>query len=410
MGDWRLIFIDRDRLEQVTPEDVHRVARTYLLESNRTLGFFHPTEETPTRAEVPPPPVVADVVAGYTGREAVAEGEAFDPTPENIESRTRKITLSGGMEVAMLAKENRGDAVSVRFTFRGGNEEALMGKATAAQIAASMLMRGTENRSRQEISDEMDRLKTQASVSGSIFGAGGSMVTVRESLPDVLRLGAEVLKQPAFDQAEFDTLRQEILAGIESQRSEPQALVSVAMQRHMGPRESTDHPLYTPTFDEQIERVNAVTIEEARAFHEAVYGAEAATLALVGDFDPDEIAPLLEELFGDWDAGEAFERIADPHSPVENGKHRHRNPGQGQRLHARGYDFPDVRLAPRLRRHDSRQLHAGRRLLELPPGPSASARKRGSPTASAPSSRPTPSTNRARSSRTPSSRRKTATR
>ena len=317
MGDWRLIFIDRDRLEQVTPEDVHRVAQTYLMPSNRTLGFFHPTEETPVRAEVPPPPVVAEVVAGYTGREAVAEGEAFDPTPQNIEARTRKITLSSGMKVAMLAKENRGDAVSVRFTFRGGNEEALMGKATAAQIAASMLMRGTENRSRQEISDEMDRLKTQSSLSGSIFGAGGSLVTVRESLPDVLRLGAEVLKQPAFDQGEFDTLRQEILAGIESQRSEPQALVSVAMQRHIGPRESTDHPLYTPTFDERIERVNSVTIEDARAFHEAVYGAEAATLALVGDFDPDEIAPLLEELFGDWDAGEPFKRIADPHVAVE---------------------------------------------------------------------------------------------
>ena len=368
MGDWRLIFIDRDRLEQVTPEDVHRVAQTYLMQSNRTLGFFHPTDETPVRAEVPPPPVVAEVVEGYTGREAVAEGEAFDPTPQNIEARTRKITLSGGMKVAMLAKENRGDAVSVRFTFRGGNEEALMGKATAAQIAASMLMRGTENRSRQEISDEMDRLKTQSSLSGSIFGAGGSLVTVRESLPEVLRLGAEVLKQPAFDQAEFDTLRQEILAGIESQRSEPQALVSVAMQRHIGPRESADHPLYTPTFDEQIERLNAVTIEDARAFHEGRLWRRSRNPRPRRRLRPRRNRPPARRTVRRLGRRRTLQARRRPSRSSGNRQHRHRNPGQGQRVHARGDDIPDVRLAPRLRRHDPRQLHARRRFPELPPG------------------------------------------
>ncbi len=41
-GDWRLIFINRDRVRAVTPADVQRVAQAYIKPSNRTLGVVHP--------------------------------------------------------------------------------------------------------------------------------------------------------------------------------------------------------------------------------------------------------------------------------------------------------------------------------------------------------------------------------
>ena len=308
MGDWRLFFLHRDRLEQVTPEAVHQVAQAYLKPTNRTIGYFYPTDETPARAEIPGPPDVAALVASYTGREAVAEGEAFDPTIENIEARTERFELPSGMKVAFLPKQNRGDAVSVRFTLRHGTESALMGKATAASMAGSMLMRGTNNRSRQEISDELDRLKAQGGIGGSALTAGGSFTTVRENLPDVLRLGAEILQEPAFEADEFELLREERMAGIERQMSEPQPLVIQAFQRHFGDY-ATDHPRYVATYEEQIERLETATVEDARAFWEGFYGAQGATMAVVGDFNAAEIRPLIEELFGDWTASEPYARV-----------------------------------------------------------------------------------------------------
>lgn len=316
MGDWRLFFLHRDRLEQVTAEGVHEVAQTYLRDSNRTVGYFYPTDETPERAEIPEPPDVAALVADYTGREAVAEGEAFDPTPANIDRRTRTLELSNGVRIALLAKQTRGESVSVSFGFRHGTETALMGRSTAGDLAGSMLMRGTKNRSRQEISDELDRLKAQGSVGGGALLASGSFTTVRENLVSVLRLAAEILREPAFDAKEFDLLREERLAGIESQRSEPMAQVPMAMTRHFN-RWPADHPRYSPTFDEQIERLNAATVEEARDFWASFYGGEGGTIAIVGDFDPDEVAGALEELFGDWRASEPYERVADPYREVE---------------------------------------------------------------------------------------------
>src|SRR3972149_1756311 len=59
MGDWRMMFLNRDRMKKVTPADVKRVAAAYLKSSNRTLGMFPPPQES-DRTTVPPPP---DVVA-----------------------------------------------------------------------------------------------------------------------------------------------------------------------------------------------------------------------------------------------------------------------------------------------------------------------------------------------------------
>ncbi len=316
MGDWRLFFLHRDRLEEVTAEGVHEVAQSYLLNSNRTVGYFRPTDETPERAEIPAPPDVAALVADYAGREAVAEGEAFDPTPANIDRRTRLLTLPSGVKVALLPKETRGESVTVQLTFRHGTEDALMGRAVAGDLAGSMLMRGTKNRSRQEISDELDRLKAQGGVSGSALATSGSLTTVRENLVPVLRVAAEILQAPAFDAKEFDLLREERLAAIESQRSEPMVQVPQAMSRHFNPWPA-EHPRYSPTFDEQIERLNAATVEEARAFWSSFYGAAGGTIAVVGDFDPEQVAGELEALFGDWEADEPYERVADPYRAVE---------------------------------------------------------------------------------------------
>ncbi len=316
MGDWRLFFLHRDRLERVTPEAVHQVAQAYLKPSNRTIGYFYPADETPARAEIPAPPDVGALVASYTGREAVAEGEAFDPTIENIEARTERFELPVGLKVAFLPKENRGEAVTVRLTLRHGTESALMGQATAASFAGAMLMRGTTSRTRQEISDELDRLKAQGGVGGSALTASASFTTVRENLPAVLGLGAEILREPAFDAEEFELLREERLAGIESQMSEPMALVPQALSRHLE-QHPPGHPRYSPTFEEQIERYKGVTVDEVRAFWEGFYGAQGGTMAVVGDFDPGEIRPLIEELLGGWTAAEPYARVPGGYRDVE---------------------------------------------------------------------------------------------
>jgi zinc protease len=43
MGDWKLIFIQRDRVENAKLDDVNRVAKQYFVRDNRTVGLYYPS-------------------------------------------------------------------------------------------------------------------------------------------------------------------------------------------------------------------------------------------------------------------------------------------------------------------------------------------------------------------------------
>ena len=153
MGDWRLFFIHRDRLRELTTEDVNLAAASYLKPSNRTVGFFIPTDE-PDRAEVPPAPVVAELVAGYTGSEVVAAGEAFDPSPDNVEARTARSESPSGFKLALLPKDTRGDNVVVTFRILFGvlrlrMDDRILRVTTGKHNARTIDAQGLQSRSAQ---------------------------------------------------------------------------------------------------------------------------------------------------------------------------------------------------------------------------------------------------------------------
>jgi zinc protease len=313
MGDWRLLFINRDHLRKVTPEDVQRVAATYLKPANRTLGLFVPTPK-PDRAEIPPVPDIAALVKDYKGDATVAAGEAFDPSPANIDARTERST-AGGIKLALLPKKTRGNTVVATMTLRFGDEKSLMNRGTAGELAGSMLMRGTAKHTRQQLKDEFDKLKARVSVGGGPTAATVRIETTRENLPAVMKLIAEVLREPAFPASEFEQLKEEELAGIEQQRSEPTSIGGVEFQRYMRPYPK-GHPNYISTPDEAVAELKTITLDDVKKFYADFYGASNGELAVIGDFDDKEIARLAGDLFSNWKSPHGYERIPSPYRDI----------------------------------------------------------------------------------------------
>ncbi len=313
-GDWRLFFLHRDRLKKVTPADVERVAAAYLKPTNRTVGQFIPTEK-PDIAEIPPTPDVEALVKDYKGEAAIAAGEAFDPSPANIESRVTRDTLPGGLELAMLPKQTRGNTVVASLRLHFGDEKSLMNRSTAATFAGQMLMRGTTKHTRQQIQDEFDRLKARVAVTGGPTSANASIETTRENFPAVLKLVAEILEEPAFPAEEFEQLKQEVLTDIESQRSQPQSVALTLFQRHMSPYPKGD-VRYVTTPDEDVADVKALTLEDVKKFYKDFYGASKGEFAIVGAFDPKAVKDLTGSLFGSWKNPGSYSRIVSVYKPI----------------------------------------------------------------------------------------------
>lgn len=314
MGDWRLFFLYRDQLKKVSADDVNRVARDYLIPSNRTYGIFIPTNN-PQRAIIPPRPNVAELTRDYKGGQAMAAGEAFEATPENIDQRTVRGTLMGGAKYELLSKKTRGNVVEARITLRLGDESSMKNKGTIAELTADMLRRGTKSRSMAQINEALDKLKSKVDIGGS-----GQIVTVNitsthDNLTAVLDLVDDMLHNPAFLPDEFKTLTDEYVSGLEQERSEPMSIAGREFSRIISPYPAGDIRA-TMSYEEEIAAVKGTKLDQVKQFYQDYYNGSSATVAIVGDFDTDATRRKLEKMLGNWTAIKSYTRAPEPYQVV----------------------------------------------------------------------------------------------
>ena len=315
-GDWRLMFLHRDRIEAVTVDDVVRVAEHYLRRDNRTIGHFIPDSQ-PQRADIPEAPDLAELLANYQGREARGTGEAFHPSAENIEARLQRHTLSNGTRVALLPKSTRGERVFGQVTMRTGSEETLMDLGVAPSMTSSMLGRGAGALSRQEIRDRIDALQSSLNVGGG-WMVRASMETQRTQLPELLNLLETLLREPTFPERELAELKRQSINGLEQAQDDPGSMANHTLNRHLDPY-PPGHPEHVLSWAEEIAAIEALERQALVDFHATHYGfGPNATISLVGDFEPQEVLAQLEALFGEWTTASPFERLAAQHVPTGN--------------------------------------------------------------------------------------------
>jgi zinc protease len=309
-GDWRLFFLHRDRVARVTAADVQRMARKYLLASNRTTGLFIPTTEV-ARAAIPATPDVAALMKDYKGGQAVAQGESFDPTVENIQKRVRHATLDGGVKAALLPRKTRGQSVSVLLTLHYGNAESLRGNTSATQFLGPLMARGTRKHTRQELEDALDRLHARLLPGGTLGDLTFQIECKRENLPAVLGLLTEVLREPTFPADEFDVLKRQVRDQLEESRTEPMPLALRALQRKLSPYPPED-VRYIPTVEDSLLRLEAVTLGQVKKLYEDQVGGQHGEFVVVGDFDPEGVLKQMGGALAGWEARVGYRRIERP--------------------------------------------------------------------------------------------------
>jgi zinc protease len=294
---------------------------------------------------------VAALFKDYKGSQEVAQGEEFEATPANIESRTKRSQTPGGIKLALLEKKTRGERVNGVLTFHYGSETLLKGKTDAAGFITDMLTAGTSKHSKREIQDTFDKLKANVRIAegggGGGFGrfargAGGgpgaisaSIETIRPNLAPVLELVAECLRDSTFPEDEFEKDRKETLAALEQQLSEPMSLAPTELRRKLSPVPADDIR-YVKTVQERIDGIKAVKLEDVKALYKDLIGASYAEAAFVGDFDANEVTSSLDSLFVNWKSGKSFERIAMPYREAKPDKIAIKTPDKANALFTLG--------------------------------------------------------------------------
>ncbi|NJR72258.1 MAG: insulinase family protein [Gammaproteobacteria bacterium] len=284
-------------------------ASKYYRRDNRVVAIFQP-EDNPQRAEIPAAPSLAEVMKDFKGKDVVQTAEAFDPSNANIDKRTKTLDVEG-IKVSLLNKKNRGEQVNLSVRFRSGDEKSLFNLSSVSAMTGAMLSRGTSKFTRAQLSDEFDRLK----FAGGVSGLSASGQTTKANLAEVIKLAAHIMREPIFPESEFDQLKKQILTGLESQKSDPQALAGVALAQHFNIFPKGDLR-YARSLTEAEADTKAVTIDKIRQFHQQFYGATKGEIAIVGDFDEAEIVKTIKEVFGNWKGGVPYVRLANPFKDV----------------------------------------------------------------------------------------------
>jgi zinc protease len=356
-GDWRLYCLHRDYIEQVTPEGVKAAAARYLQRNNRTVGIFLPTEKA-ERVAVPPTPDIAALVSNYKGRGAIAEGEVFEATPENIEARVQRTELPEGIKVTLMPKKTRGQEAHLLLTLRYGNEESLKGFESVAGFLPELMVRGTKKLSHQQLRDELDKLAANLGAGaggggrrgggrrgggGAPAGAGSvtfSIQAKRDTLPAVIEILGQVLREPLLPAEDFEVLKSERLAAVEQMKTEPGMLAPRLLQRELNPY-SKDDIRYVTTVEESIQRLKDVKYEQVAELYHDYLGSQAGELTIVGDFDSKQCLSILEKTLSGWKAKKAYARIAMPITgDAKGGEHQIKTPDKANATYTAGVVFP----------------------------------------------------------------------
>lgn len=306
-GDWRLFFLQRERLRQVTPADVQRVAAQYLVAENRTVGVFKPTTE-PVRVAVPKADGWQAELSLLQQKQEVAAGEEFDFSPANIDARTQIVTLREGVQAAFLPKQTRGGMVYLSLRMRLGNPEALAGRQLAGRAAAELLLAGTATHNKQEIDALLTKWRAKLDVQGDHTGVRVRLSVPAENVQPALSMITEILRQPAFPAEEFTRWQQEHLYQLDTAQQSPEALAFHVAARHFSPYPATD-ARYVMAMSEEKQATAALTREQVTAFYRDFYGPSSLQVAMVGQFEAATVKDQLMAEWQDWTPAAAYAQV-----------------------------------------------------------------------------------------------------
>ena len=183
-------------------------------------------------------------------------------------------------------------------------------QAGLAAFTAGAMMRGTANRTFDQIFEELESVGASAGVSGGTHTTGFGAKSLVEDLPLALDVLADVLRHPAFPREEVEKLRGEILTDLEERAHDTRRMANLAFYELAYPQE---HP-YARSLTGYAETVSGLSRDDLAQFYAGGYGPQEMVIVLVGAVDSAHALAQVEAAFGDWE-GSTYEREPLPDAP-----------------------------------------------------------------------------------------------
>lgn len=316
----------------VTPADVRRVYDTYIQGKPFVATSFVPRGKLAlalsgsSKADV----VEEKVVQGAENAVDPSQNAEYTRTPSKIDRSKEPpygatpavkvpqvwdAKLANGLRVVGI--ENR-EVPLVQFDIAvdGGLLLDNPDKVGVANLMARMLTQGTAKKTPEELEEAIQQLGAAINVSARTEDVRISVTTLARNFDATLDLVEEILLQPRWDEKEFALIKQSVLSQIRQQDADPNALAAINFNKLI--YASSD--LRSRNILGTAATVNAITIEDLKAWYRANMSPSSARMHVVGALPKATVTRALADLGREWKAKPVSLPAATPASNGVAGK------------------------------------------------------------------------------------------
>lgn len=222
--------------------------------------------------------------------------EPVAAAPSFVMPSYQKITLDNGLTVNLMVQKEVPLVTLDAVVRAGAVNDTTSG---LAYLTSQSLMLGAAGQSKADIEQQLDFMGASVNTNADAEGTYVRANMMTKDIDTVLAIFSNVIRQPDFDSAEFDKLKQREIVGLSQQKESPRAVIS----RYFNKLVFGQHPYANPASGSS-ESIATINVNELRAFHKGYYQPNNMTINVVGDFDINDMKAKLNKAFGDWQVTE----------------------------------------------------------------------------------------------------------
>lgn len=276
----------------VTPARVNALAARLLDPAHSITGILTPTDK-----------VNPDAAAGKESEHFIAPPKQNTPLPDWAQKELAELnlpprqgepasfTLDNGLRVIVLP-EHVSHTIRLYGSIRHNSDlQEPRGKEGVSGLTEQLFLFGSKTRDRLALAAALDELASDAS-----GGASFSLSSLTENFDRTLALLADNELHPAFPAQAFSILKQQAVASREGVLNSPAYRFQRAVGKALNPK---DDPTLRETTPQTLSHI---TLDDVRAYYDATYRPDLATIVLVGDITPEQARKSVTAQFGGWRA------------------------------------------------------------------------------------------------------------
>ncbi|WP_173910348.1 pitrilysin family protein [Acinetobacter sp. Marseille-Q1618] len=321
-GDWTQYFKDQKAIQALTVEQTNKTLQEFLTARHRFSGDIKPTPEEQKKALEQKQ---SSETAKTLDQQAVVEEPLksadeyknevaeYVKSSENLlkqtEQKIQRGKLKNGMQYALFPTSTRDDKTYATINIGFGTAESLFNKDEVIEFTSYLLLRASDKYSLQDIADKSIESGGLATASSADNGIEIQISAKSEKFDDFFAYIVDVMKNPKFEQSQFDLIKLQSLATLDRPYTEPETVAALTISRLLETYKPGDLRYhYEPELAKK--QIKAMTNQQVKDLYQKFFTTEHAQIAITGKYDAKHIQNVLNQQLGNWKSKEKYVRLS----------------------------------------------------------------------------------------------------